>query len=251
MVGTGRFELPTPRTPSECSTRLSHVPTQLSRLRCSPAFGSKSVYTSNARGATLPTNPPDPTMSTMQTASTALPHAMASSRVSLVFSAPSFALLLAHPPPAAAQPPTASICSSTPSMSKAASPRCSSHPPARPCWSTPAGPDTIGRDPDAHPGRHARRRHHPHRPRAHHPLPRRPRRRRPELVKRVPVGEFLDHGENREDSDITRHDYAAYLKAIEGKPRRIVHPGDTIDLPGLTPSSSPPTASTSPSGPRR
>ena len=32
MVGTGRFELPTPRTPSECSTRLSHVPTQWSRL---------------------------------------------------------------------------------------------------------------------------------------------------------------------------------------------------------------------------
>src|SRR5215472_2498277 len=27
VVGTGRFELPTPRTPSECSTRLSHVPT--------------------------------------------------------------------------------------------------------------------------------------------------------------------------------------------------------------------------------
>jgi beta-lactamase superfamily II metal-dependent hydrolase len=56
----------------------------------------------------------------------------------------------------------------------------------------------------------------------------------PELVKRVQIGEFLDHGENREDSDITRHDYAAYLKAIEGKPRRIVHPGDTIDIPGLT-----------------
>ena len=56
----------------------------------------------------------------------------------------------------------------------------------------------------------------------------------PELAKRVPIGEFLDHGENREDSDITRHDYAAYLKAIEGKPHRIVHPGDTIALPGLT-----------------
>jgi beta-lactamase superfamily II metal-dependent hydrolase len=55
----------------------------------------------------------------------------------------------------------------------------------------------------------------------------------PELVKRVPIGEFLDHGPNREDSDITRHDYAAYLKAIEGKPRRIVHPGDTINIPGL------------------
>jgi len=56
----------------------------------------------------------------------------------------------------------------------------------------------------------------------------------PELAKRVPIGEFLDHGENREDSDVTRHDYAAYVKAIEGKPRRIVHPGDTIDLSGLS-----------------
>ena len=55
----------------------------------------------------------------------------------------------------------------------------------------------------------------------------------PELVKRVPIGEFIDHGPNREDSDITRHDYAAYLKAIEGKPRRIVHPGDRIDIAGL------------------
>lgn len=56
----------------------------------------------------------------------------------------------------------------------------------------------------------------------------------PELVKRVPIGEFLDHGENREDSDITRHDYAAYMKAIAGKPHRVVHPGDTINLPGVS-----------------
>jgi competence protein ComEC len=56
----------------------------------------------------------------------------------------------------------------------------------------------------------------------------------PELVKRVEVGEFIDHGENREDSDITRHDYAAYRQAIEGKPHRVVHPGDTIDIPGLS-----------------
>ena len=40
MVGTGRFELPTPRTPSECSTRLSHVPTQWSRLVRSRLPGS-------------------------------------------------------------------------------------------------------------------------------------------------------------------------------------------------------------------
>jgi beta-lactamase superfamily II metal-dependent hydrolase len=56
----------------------------------------------------------------------------------------------------------------------------------------------------------------------------------PELVKRVPVGEFLDHGPNREDSDITRHDFAAYLKAIEGHRRTIVHPGDTINIGGLS-----------------
>jgi len=55
----------------------------------------------------------------------------------------------------------------------------------------------------------------------------------PELARRVPIGEFLDHGANRENSDITRHDYAAYLKAVEGKPRRIVHPGDTINIAGL------------------
>ena len=36
----------------------------------------------------------------------------------------------------------------------------------------------------------------------------------PNLVERVKVGEFLDHGVNREDSDITRNDYAAYVKAI-------------------------------------
>jgi competence protein ComEC len=56
----------------------------------------------------------------------------------------------------------------------------------------------------------------------------------PELVKRVQVGEFLDHGVNREDSDITRTDTAAYMKAIEGKKRRVIRPGDTIDIPGLT-----------------
>jgi beta-lactamase superfamily II metal-dependent hydrolase len=61
----------------------------------------------------------------------------------------------------------------------------------------------------------------------------------PNLVQRAQadgfqIGEFIDHGENREDSDITRHDYAAYLKAIQGHPRRIVHPGDTIEIPGLS-----------------
>lgn len=56
----------------------------------------------------------------------------------------------------------------------------------------------------------------------------------PNLVQKVQVGEFIDHGDNREDSAITKHDYAAYLKAIEGHKRRIVKPGDTIDIPGLS-----------------
>ncbi len=56
----------------------------------------------------------------------------------------------------------------------------------------------------------------------------------PELVKRVPIGEFLDHGPNREDSDSTRAGYAAYLQAIGNKPHRVVHPGDTIAIPGLS-----------------
>lgn len=56
----------------------------------------------------------------------------------------------------------------------------------------------------------------------------------PELVKRVPVGEFLDHGPNREDDPQTQGNYDAYLKAIAGKPHRVVHPGDTISVPGLS-----------------
>ncbi len=56
----------------------------------------------------------------------------------------------------------------------------------------------------------------------------------PDLVARVSVGEFFDHGPNRQDSQSTREGYAAYLKAIGGKPRHIVHPGDTIPVPGLS-----------------
>jgi competence protein ComEC len=55
----------------------------------------------------------------------------------------------------------------------------------------------------------------------------------PDLVQHVSVGEFDDHGPNREDSDVTRRDFAAYLKAIEGKPRRSIDPGDTIPISDL------------------
>src|SRR5208337_1731263 len=47
LVGTGRFELPTPRTPSECSTRLSHVPTGWKPQRPqAPRWGYAPILTS-------------------------------------------------------------------------------------------------------------------------------------------------------------------------------------------------------------
>jgi len=54
----------------------------------------------------------------------------------------------------------------------------------------------------------------------------------PELVKRVDVGEFLDHGENREEG-ATQRVYDAYLQAIAGHPHRVVRPGDTVSVAGL------------------
>ena len=49
MVGTGRFELPTPRTPSECSTRLSHVPTGRSGRECGRWGSTYKFYTTAHR----------------------------------------------------------------------------------------------------------------------------------------------------------------------------------------------------------
>lgn len=55
----------------------------------------------------------------------------------------------------------------------------------------------------------------------------------PQLVQRFNVGTFVDHGENREDSGVTREDYGAYLKAIAGHKRIIAKPGDRIPIKGI------------------
>ena len=55
----------------------------------------------------------------------------------------------------------------------------------------------------------------------------------PDLVKKIKVGTFVDHGPNQEDSDITRQDYAAYEKAIDGSKHIVVKPGDKIKISGL------------------
>jgi competence protein ComEC len=56
----------------------------------------------------------------------------------------------------------------------------------------------------------------------------------PNLVKRVQVGEFLDHGPNREDSNTTRLGYANYLASIGDKLHRVVKPGDSILMRDLS-----------------
>jgi competence protein ComEC len=56
----------------------------------------------------------------------------------------------------------------------------------------------------------------------------------PNLVARVPVGEFLDHGPNREDSNSTRFGYANYMTAIGDKLHRELRPGDTIPMSGMS-----------------
>ncbi|MGH9589553.1 MAG: ComEC/Rec2 family competence protein [Terracidiphilus sp.] len=56
----------------------------------------------------------------------------------------------------------------------------------------------------------------------------------PNLVSRVQVGEFLDHGPNREDSNSTRIGYANYRGAIGDKLHRVVKPGDTIAMRGVS-----------------
>ncbi len=59
----------------------------------------------------------------------------------------------------------------------------------------------------------------------------------PQLLARMPVGTFLDHGENRElDHGITEKGYAEYLKAIaaSGATRRVVHAGEVLPIGELT-----------------
>ena len=59
----------------------------------------------------------------------------------------------------------------------------------------------------------------------------------PQLVARIPVGTFIDHGPVRElDHGATEHGYAEYQKVLAtGKSKRILaHPGDVLPIPGIT-----------------
>ena len=58
----------------------------------------------------------------------------------------------------------------------------------------------------------------------------------PQLVARIPVGTFIDHGPNRElDHGVTEHGYAEYQKVLaQGKSKRILaHPGEVLPVQGM------------------
>jgi beta-lactamase superfamily II metal-dependent hydrolase len=55
-----------------------------------------------------------------------------------------------------------------------------------------------------------------------------------QLASKIKIGEFVDHGPNLEDSDVTREDYAAYEKVAASTKRLAVKPGDQIPISGLT-----------------
>jgi len=59
----------------------------------------------------------------------------------------------------------------------------------------------------------------------------------PQLVARIPVGTFLDHGPNRElDKGITEKDYALYQQVLASGKYKVIHarPGDVLPVKGIT-----------------
>lgn len=54
----------------------------------------------------------------------------------------------------------------------------------------------------------------------------------PQLVSKIPVGTFIDHGPNREDTNSTNHIVGEYQAAIASSQHRVAAPGESIELKG-------------------
>lgn len=54
-----------------------------------------------------------------------------------------------------------------------------------------------------------------------------------DLLKKIKVSTFVDHGENQEDSDGTKKNYANYVAAIAHFPRVVLRPGQGVPLKGV------------------
>ncbi len=55
-----------------------------------------------------------------------------------------------------------------------------------------------------------------------------------QLADKMPIDTLVDHGPNREDSDVTREDYAAYEKLLGKRHHLVLKPGDGLPIKGLT-----------------
>jgi beta-lactamase superfamily II metal-dependent hydrolase len=56
----------------------------------------------------------------------------------------------------------------------------------------------------------------------------------PQLVSKIPVGTFIDHGPNREESNSVNHLYADYQAAIAGSNHIVAKPGMELPVKGMT-----------------
>ena len=55
----------------------------------------------------------------------------------------------------------------------------------------------------------------------------------PALLEKIKVGTFIDHGDNRENTQQVRDLYATYQKAIAGAKHIVIKPGDKLPLKGV------------------
>ena len=55
----------------------------------------------------------------------------------------------------------------------------------------------------------------------------------PQLAAKLPIGTFIDHGPNREDSNSTRVGYDDYVKAMGTATHLVVKPGDHVPIKGI------------------
>lgn len=55
----------------------------------------------------------------------------------------------------------------------------------------------------------------------------------PQLIDKMKIGTFVDHGPNTEDSKIVREDYADYEKVLPRAQHLVVKPGDKVPIKGI------------------
>lgn len=55
-----------------------------------------------------------------------------------------------------------------------------------------------------------------------------------QLANQIKILNFVDHGPNVEDTKVVREDYADYIKAVQQGEHKVLRPGDTVPVKGLS-----------------